>query len=118
MSTPIDSISHHGGRCYTSTSLEAEVDLILKQLGVSYSAQYPTRTGFILDFAVQQSGRRIAIEVDGPFHDDSRRHSRDAFRTLLLKREGWEVIRIHHSQMDHVKEIIQEALNGKLFCKY
>ena len=114
MSTPVGSISHSGGRCYTLTSLEVEAKFALKDLGVPYSAQYSTRTGFVLDFAVRQNGRKIAIEADGPFHDDSKSHSRDAFRSLLLRREGWEVVRVHHSQIARAKEIIQEALNGKL----
>lgn len=114
MSTPVDSITPYLRRCYRPTGLEAEVELALKRLHVEYHSQHPTRTGFVLDFAVIDSDRRVAIEVDGPMHDTSKSHSRDAFRTLLLKREGWRVVRIHHSQIHEAKQIIKGALNGNL----
>jgi len=111
MNTPVDSITPCLERCYPPTDIEAKVESVLKGLRIGYYSQYPTRTGFVLDFAVPSN--RLAIEVDGPTHDTLKSHSRDAFRTLLLKREGWTVTRIHYSQIHRAKQIIKGALNVK-----
>ena len=106
------SITQHG-RVYQPTSLEVQIEAILRKLGLRYAAQFPTRTGFVIDFAVWHDGRKIALEIDGPCHDTPRARKRDAFRTLKLKRGGWEVVRIHHSEMDRAEEIISEVLNDR-----
>jgi len=78
------------------TDLERKVKKALDEAGLSYVMQYPTRTGFVLDFAILD--RQIAIEADGPHHDVPARRSKDAFRTLRLKQEGWRIVRIHWDQ--------------------
>jgi len=75
------------------TSLEEKVKKVLDLLNFYYIPQYPTRTGYIIDFALPSE--KIAIEVDGPHHDDPKQQRRDRFKNYMLKREGWKVIRIH-----------------------
>ena len=91
------------------TSLEVAVGDALDRAGIKYIPQYPTRTGFVIDFAIPE--RHIAIEADGPFHDNPDAAKRDAFRTHRLKQEGWRVIRIHWSA-DIAAEV--EALSLEL----
>ena len=98
-------------RVYQPTSLEALVEAVLRKLGVKYAAQFSTRSGFVLDFAVWHNGRKIALEADGPLHDKPQARKRDAFRSLQLKREGWEVVRIHHTQVTQIESILKEVLN-------
>ncbi len=93
------------------TDIEEIVRDELRALNIDFTEQFPTRTGFVLDFAIPS--RNIAIEVDGPHHDNPRSRSRDAFRTLILKREGWKVYRIHHSQIDQVNKILKEVLQNE-----
>jgi len=82
-------------RGYIRTSLEEKVKAVLDELGVQYHEQYPTRTGFIIDFAIFYNGKKIAIEVDGPHHDRKEQKKRDRFKDYMLKREGWTVLRLN-----------------------
>lgn len=91
------------------TSLEEAVKQALDSLGVAYVTQFPTRSGFLLDFAL--IGSRIAIEADGPLH--ANRRSKDRFRDYLLRREGWRIVRIDFTEVDKAKEIIEEAIRCK-----
>jgi len=111
VNTPSGSIAQDR-RVYQPTSLEKSVEIVLQKLGLDYATQFPARTGYVLDFAVWHNGHKIDIEVDGPFHDTPDARKRDAFRTLMLKREGWKVVRIHHSEMDRAERIILEVLNA------
>lgn len=77
--------------CYEYTSLEKIVADELDKRKVDYVCQYPTSSGFVLDFVV---GPNICIEADGPCHDSSKAKRRDWFRTKCLKLEGWKVYRL------------------------
>lgn len=79
------------------TDLELQVKAELDCLGIKYVAQHSTRTGFVIDFALLE--RKIALEVDGPYHDTKEQQKRDRFKDRQLKREGWEVVRIHWSEL-------------------
>lgn len=76
---------------YDRTDLEQIVFDLLKSKGIDFVEQYPTSSGFVLDFVV---GPNICIEVDGPCHDSSKAKRRDWFRTKCLKLEGWKVYRL------------------------
>jgi very-short-patch-repair endonuclease len=77
--------------CYEYTNLEKIVADELDKRKVDYICQYPTPSGFVLDFAVEPN---ICIEADGPCHDSSKAKHRDWFRTKCLKLEGWKVYRL------------------------
>jgi len=83
-------------KAYKPTNLEQEVENRLKRLNINYIPQYSTRSGFILDFAIfPPDGRKIDLEVDGyPWHLSRKTRKKDRFRDYMLKREGWEIIRI------------------------
>ena len=87
---------------FHKTNLEELAEDILNELGVNFTPQYPTRTGFILDFAVFLSnGRRIDLETDGHrWHSSKRAKKRDNFRNHMLKREGWEIYRVREKSFD------------------
>jgi very-short-patch-repair endonuclease len=76
---------------YDRTDLEQIVFDLLKSKGIDFVEQYPTSSGFVLDFVV---GPDICIEADGPCHDSSKAKKRDWFRTKCLKLEGWKVYRL------------------------
>jgi len=82
----------------------------LDTLNIKYILQYPTRTGFILDFALID--KMIDLEVDGFYHDNSKAQKRDRFRAYMVKREGWKTIRIHHTEIN--KETIVRVIKEKL----
>ena len=86
------------------TSLERIVKAYLDELGIEYAAQFSTRTGFIIDFALID--KRIAIEVDGPMHLTKEAKKHDRFKDYQLKREGWSVIRIPEAQMNNLDGLL------------
>ena len=84
------------------SNLEIRTRDALIRLGIPYEPEWPTRTGFLIDFAFRDKG--IALEVDGPHHDAPARRKKDGFRTQRLKAEGWRVVRLHHSLLDSFSE--------------
>lgn len=62
-----------------------------KPLGVRFRRQFPVR-GYIADFACLEF--RLLIEIDGIAHDMGDRPERDDQRDILLKADGWRIIRI------------------------
>ena len=62
-----------------------------KPLGVRFRRQFPVR-GYIADFACLEV--RLLIEIDGIAHDMGDRPERDDQRDILLKADGWQIIRI------------------------
>lgn len=71
----------------------------LTKLGIPFSEQYPTRSGFVLDFLVELltkggSTIKIDLEVDGSaWHSKTAQRKRDKFRDQCMKHAGYEVIR-------------------------
>jgi very-short-patch-repair endonuclease len=82
---------------YQRTDLEQRMYDTLTDLSYEFAEQVSTFSGFVIDFAIyhnRQAGQMIAIEVDGAkWHSSPKRRRRDGFRTRILKREGWTVIR-------------------------
>jgi very-short-patch-repair endonuclease len=88
--------------CYEYTSLEKIVANELDKRKVDYVCQYPTSSGFVLDFVV---GPNIVLEADGPCHDSSKAKRRDWFRTKCLKLEGWEVYRLGYELINDPEKL-------------
>ncbi|MBN1606513.1 MAG: DUF559 domain-containing protein, partial [Polyangiaceae bacterium] len=61
-----------------------------RQLGVSFKRQVPVNGRFIVDFWA--SARKLAVEVDGPYH--ARRAAADGSRDRALARLGYRVLRL------------------------
>lgn len=79
---------------YERTSLEQIVFDLLKSKGIEFVEQYPTTSGFVLDFVISPNK---VLEADGPCHDSSKAKKRDWFRTKCLKLEGWKVYRLGYN---------------------
>ena len=83
------------------------------RLGVHFRRQHPYGD-FILDFYAP--GPRIAIEVDGPVHEEQRNY--DAWRDETLRKAGIRTLRIADAvvkeRMDDALRMIREALKGSL----
>ena len=63
-----------------------------------FSTQLAVRTGFILDFAFPE--KRLGIEVDGEhWHSTGKQKRRDNFRTHILHRGGWKIIRFPEAKI-------------------
>lgn len=93
------------------TSLEKQVESILKELGIEYISQYPTHTGFILDFAIINGDKKIDLEVDSKkWHSSKEAIKRDNFRTYMLKREGWKVIRVKEEEINNLDSLFSSII--------
>jgi very-short-patch-repair endonuclease len=90
-----------------SSKPEAFLENALIKIGLmkdkDFTMHFPTRSGFIIDFAFLEN--KLAIEVDGaPFHTDKRKEN---FRDYLLKRGGWKVL---HFDADYLINNIDDVL--------
>ena len=95
---------------YQRTDLEQIVFDLLKSKGIEFAEQYPTDSGFVLDFVIAPNA---VIEVDGPCHDSSKSKRRDWFRTKCLNLEGWKVFRIGYkiiSKPEYLNKKLDEIL--------
>jgi very-short-patch-repair endonuclease len=79
--------------CCEKTSLEQVLFNLLESRNIKFVEQYPTRSGFVLDFVIPPN---FVLEADGPCHDSSKSKRRDKFRDKILKIEGWKIYRIHY----------------------
>ena len=95
------------------TSLEKKAKEILNKIGIEYIPQYPTRTGFVIDFAVIEKDRKIAIELDGTkWHSSKKAQQRDRFKDYQLKREGWKVVRIKEDEINKMEELLASIIGN------
>ena len=80
---------------------------VVSRGGIRFRRQHPVEP-YLLDFYC--SSAKLAIELDGWGHDESRSH--DARRTQFLNRQGIRVIRISNDE-------VLENLDGvvEMFCR-
>lgn len=87
------------------TALEKQVADFLDKRGIEYISQYPLRLGYVADFALID--KRIIIEVDGKrWHSGKKKQKKDRFRDYMVKRAGWEVIRIKEEEMSNLENLL------------
>lgn len=73
----------------------------------------PTRTGFVIDFAVVDKDRKIAIGIDGTkWHSSKKAQQRDRFKDYQLRREGWKLIRIKEDEINKMGEFLLSAMEN------
>ena len=73
-------------------------ELRANQLGVRFRQQYPTGH-FIVDFACVS--HLLAVEVDGPIHEDEEAQAYDQRRTEALNAVGFTVMRFTNHEVLH-----------------
>ena len=100
----------------TRTCLEEQMFGYLTSLGVPFTEQYSTRTGFLLDFLIelpQGDGNivKIDLETDGsPWHSKAHQVKRDRFRDRVMRETGYEVLRFKEGFTQHfVKQQLHEV---------
>lgn len=94
---------------YQYTSLERIAKDYLDSHNVNYEPQFPTSTGFVIDFAIPD--RLIAIEVDGSkWHTSKKALRKQQFRDYQLKRAGWTVIHIPEDEIDNLDILLSSVI--------
>lgn len=92
------------------TSLEEQARDTLEELDIEYVSQYPTRSGFVIDFAILD--QKIAIEVDGTnWHSSKEAKKRDRFKDYQLGREGWLVVRLNEKEREKWKSLLLSVIS-------
>ncbi|WP_138140785.1 endonuclease domain-containing protein [Brevundimonas vancanneytii] len=76
--------------------------------GLKFRRQHPVGS-YILDFYCPAA--RLAVEVDGAGHDDPEQIVHDARRTVWLKTQGIEVLRVRATDVrDHLDGVLAVIL--------
>ena len=94
---------------YKYTSIEQKAKDYLDKNNVNYESQFPTDTGFVIDFAIVD--QKIAIEVDGKkWHTGKKALRKQRFRDYQLGRGGWTVIHILEEEIDNLDSLLSSIL--------
>jgi very-short-patch-repair endonuclease len=70
-----------------------------KQLGVHFRRQVPLLERYIVDFWSPRA--RLAVEIDGGYHEQARHQRADARRDQRLEDAGYRVLRISATLVTH-----------------
>lgn len=101
----------------TSTDVEKKLWYHLRDrqlLGYKFRRQHPVGP-YILDFACEAS--MLAVELDGGQHADAPHHARDAARTALLEKSGWQVVRFWNNDVNENIEGVLQTIASALTRK-
>ena len=92
------------------SQFEIEVYRLLKPIGFTPEFVIPFSKGaFKIDFALEE--KMIAVELDSELHDKPQAKAVDARKDKLLKKRGWNVIRIKfNASNDHPIDIAEDTL--------
>lgn len=83
----------------------------LRSEGFHIRRQVPFR-GYYLDFA--WFSRRLVIEVDGESHEEPAQARHDEVRDAVLRREGFQVVRISNAEVRENLDGVMYLLRAKL----
>ncbi|WP_407312156.1 endonuclease domain-containing protein [Desulfosporosinus sp. SB140] len=96
------------------TPIEEKMYYALKRAGYEPIPQYK-ESGYRLDFAILEDGKKIDIECDGKaYHSTPKQKSHDRSRTRRLNNAGWGVIRFSGSQIHRDADRCVERLTRRL----
>ena len=84
-------------------------ELRKEPLGVKFRRQHPVGP-YVLDFYCPQA--KLAIEVDGIAHDMGERPGRDEARTVWLREQGIDLLRIPASDVLTSVERVADSIVG------
>ena len=68
----------------------------------------------VIDFACPQL--RLAIEVDGPYHDEQSRRLQDQGKEAFLRRQGYRLLRLHNSDIELDLDAATNRVRHALRC--
>jgi len=98
------------------TKPEQALNDALKKEGLEFEFQFPTRAGFVLDFAWPNV--KLAVEVDGPTYRTKRGRRRDKFRDYRLRRAGWRVLRFTDREIRSNLKMVVNEIKENLSAPY
>lgn len=85
----------------TPSRTQSEVRAALADLGLRVEEEVRLREGFMIDLVVEWQGKRVALEVDGPWHFYGRRpKGATLFKRRQLVRLHWPLVSIAYWEWD------------------
>ena len=78
--------------------LHQDVMRVFDELKISYECEV-FEHGYFLDIVLKKDGQKIAVEIDGPYHDLNNNGS-DWLRQKILECLGWRVLHISYQDWD------------------
>ena len=78
--------------------LHQDVMRVFDELKISYECEV-FEHGYFLDIVLKKDGQKIAVEIDGPYHDLNNNGS-DWLRQKILEGLGWRVLHISYQDWD------------------
>lgn len=95
------------------TVLERRLHQGLEARGFDFEPQFPTKSGFIVDFMVFCDAGRIVVEADGEiWHQDK---GREGFRDMLLRKDE-RIKKILHFPGRRINEELNDCLDEIQTC--
>jgi very-short-patch-repair endonuclease len=92
------------------SQFEQDVTTVLREKGLNVWTQYPS-ANFFIDLVVSDGENSIAVECDGPYHDESQSQIiHDAERQKILERAGWQFIRIPYRLWQQRQDLMTEKI--------
>ena len=92
------------------TTSEEALEKMLKKMKIKYKYQFPVWAkdesgtyGYIIDFVIESSvlGKKIAIEIDGGYHEHLPQQIKDAKRDKIFRDSGWIVVRLKNEEVGY-----------------
>jgi hypothetical protein len=97
-----------------ASNLQLQVGRMLSSLGLNAQTEVRTEEGYSLDYVIEWSGQRIAIEVDGPSHFVGQKPKG---ATLLKRRQlrhfGWRLVSIPYWEWGELAEVAASKRSDK-----
>ncbi len=76
-------------------------------MGYKFRRQH-TIAGYIVDFVCLE--KKLVVEIDGSYHEDSEQYTRDQARSDTLKKLGYRVVRFTNSQVFYEREAVINSI--------
>lgn len=97
-----------------NTSIELKVEQMLKELGINYESQKCIPEGrTIADFYIPE--QRLVIYADGLYwHSKPERIIRDKKQNVLLKQNGFNILRLGENEIKNSPELVVDKINKKI----
>lgn len=99
------------------TDAERRFKKFLGKNNIDYKFQVPvfcSGEGYIIDFVIhsKKTGKDIAVEIDGGYHDEPEQVRKDEIRDKNLKRCGYDVVRLRNEETE--KDKVYDATFRKM----
>ena len=103
------------------TNAEKKMEQLLIDLNITFKSQRIVHYGngknfYILDFYLPAD--KLAIELDGSYHNDPEQIEKDLIRTRTLQEKGISMLRFKNEEMNNVNDVKERVLKSIKYYVY